>query len=78
MSDFKESKRAARRHHLSRMKAKARRVSKHWMSELSAQDTAHRAGRLANNLAICSCSGCGNQRKYEGPTLQERRHNQGE
>jgi hypothetical protein len=25
----------------------------------------------------CSCYGCGNQRKHEGPTMQERRSQEG-
>jgi hypothetical protein len=29
--------------------------------------------RFKEQPQICSCRGCGNQRKYEGPTLQERR-----
>ena len=25
-------------------------------------------------MPLCSCCGCGNQRKWDGPTLQELRH----
>lgn len=30
--------------------------------------------RFKEQPQICSCRGCGNQRKHEGPTIQERRY----
>jgi hypothetical protein len=32
--------------------------------------------RFKEQPQICSCYGCGNQRKWEGPSMQERRANQ--
>ena len=29
--------------------------------------------RFKEQPQLCSCHGCGNQRRYEGPTIQERR-----
>ena len=29
--------------------------------------------RYKEQPQVCSCPGCGNQRQYDGPTLQERR-----
>ena len=29
--------------------------------------------RFKEQPQVCSCMGCGNQRRYEGPTLQERK-----
>lgn len=56
------SKRALRRHHLNRMKAKARSVL---------PDTPN-AERFANHLKRCSCHMCGNPRKiWKTKTLQE-------
>jgi hypothetical protein len=53
-------KRARRRAHLQRMKAKARLLFPH---DLHA--------RLAEHLKVCSCPLCGNARRYLGLTLQE-------
>lgn len=60
--DEEMSKRAERRANRERMKAKARAI---WPR--------HNPGKVADNLAICSCWMCGNARRYEGPTMQERR-----
>lgn len=65
-----QSKRALRRHHLQRMKAKAKRVY-HFCSP-------QQAVKYANHLQLCSCHGCGNRRKYEGQSLQEARAKQPE
>lgn len=46
--------RAVRRHHLERMKSKARKV--YWFNS--------NPEKLANHLAACSCAMCGNPRKY--------------
>lgn len=55
--------RAIRRHHKSRMKAKARKV-------YPRDSQAH----LADHLAACSCPTCGNPRRhFGGETVQERR-----
>lgn len=32
-----------------------------------------KAIRYADNLTPCSCPMCGNRRRHDGPTLQERR-----
>lgn len=58
-------KRAVRRHHLARMKKKARRI--YWWNE--------NGYKFANHLKVCSCIGCGNPRKWFGDkTIQERKH----
>lgn len=51
-----------RRRDLARMKARARRVYPH-----------DENGKFAEHLAKCSCWMCGNARKHEGDTIQERR-----
>lgn len=59
---------AERRHHRKRL---MRRRRFHWGRDLSAEPK-----RLRQAVATpcnCSCPMCGNQRAYEGPTLQERR-----
>lgn len=33
-----------------------------------------RRARFKEQPQLCSCYACGNQRQYEGPTLQEKRH----
>jgi len=60
--------RGIRRHHKQRMKAKAVRI---YPGNLN-------PAKLADHLAVCSCFGCGNQRKYAGLSIQERRRNQDE
>ena len=77
------SKREERRHHLKRMKAKARRVAKNsWGYTLSygyspeeLKQQFHAAEKWANHLKKCSCSMCGNPRRlgwYDGEgTRQE-------
>jgi hypothetical protein len=30
--------------------------------------------RFKEQPQVCSCRGCGNQRRWEGPTMQERRY----
>jgi hypothetical protein len=55
-------KRASRRHHMRRMKAKAQRIQ---------PDKPH-AEMDADHLASCSCTMCGNSRRHFGePTRQE-------
>jgi hypothetical protein len=56
-------KRAERRHHKRRMKAKARRI----------YGDHPRAEHYADNMTVCSCFGCAHDRKYWGHTLQEER-----
>lgn len=53
-------KRAIRRHHAKRMKAKAKRLGYE--------------AKLADHLAWCSCEACGNPRRHHGMrTVQELR-----
>ena len=54
--------RAERRANRERMIAKAKRV---WPN--------NHPGKYADNLARCSCWMCGNVRRQEGATIQERR-----
>jgi hypothetical protein len=60
---MKPMTRANRRNALARMKAKARRL----------MPDNPKAERYADHLAACSCMGCGHQRYWFGPTIQERR-----
>lgn len=60
---FKDTKRALRRHHKERMKRKAIRVYYFCSPE--------EAIKSADNLKLCSCHMCGNQRKYYGVPLKE-------
>ena len=70
-------RRAVRRHHKERMKQKARHIFKDiWHDKYMLTDD--RIGKWCDNLAICSCGGCGNQRKWVGKTLQERKVEQSE
>ena len=64
-------KRAIRRHHKARMKAKATAMLRSWGSDwLQTRNIGH----WADNLAKCSCSMCGNPRRHGGGlTVQERR-----
>ena len=61
--------RSLRRHHLARMKARARRTYRLVPAAIAVKD--------ADHLATCSCWMCGNPRRYskgtERLTLQERR-----
>lgn len=55
-------KRAIRRYHLKRMKIRALNLYP------------YPGGiKYANNLCACSCYGCANDRKFWGPTVQEKR-----
>jgi hypothetical protein len=69
----KSTKRAWRRHHRWRMVAHARRIAVFW---LSGEDADNWARRNHNHLAACACCYCKNPRKWDGPTIQERRANQ--
>ena len=61
--------RAMRRHHAQRLKTKRRH---YWNGY--AGTSLYNLGRVLKDPAPCSCEGCGNQRKYQGQTLQEKRH----
>ena len=53
------SKRAERRHHLRRMKAKAERLYGNWF-----EDDLERTHKWANHLCLCSKRCCGNERHW--------------
>lgn len=59
---MKPAARSRRRLDLARMKAKCRRVYPHDQRAL-----------WAEHMQGCSCWACGNQRRVEGLTMQERR-----
>ncbi|MEW4569411.1 hypothetical protein AB1L88_16220 [Tautonia sp. JC769] len=64
--------RAARRHHRSRMIARAKRSIK--LSFMSTRERERFARKAHDHLASCSCWMCGNPRRWFGePTRQERR-----
>lgn len=61
--------RAIRRHHKERMKRKAA-----WVGRARWDWPDIPVGKYADNIAICSCWMCGNQRRYSKQrTVQERR-----
>lgn len=63
--------RGIRRMQKDRMIGRARRIVKSW------NDSNLKPGHLdhaADHLALCSCRGCGNRRRYEGRDLDELRH----
>lgn len=65
--------RALRRHHRSRMIARALRSEK--FAGMSEAERIRWALRQFDHLKSCSCWMCGNSRKFRGePTLQEMRH----
>ena len=73
---MKSTKRALRRHHRERMLQRALRscVLSYALSGEDPQSQREIALGWSNNLAKCSCSMCGNPRKYWGEiTAQERR-----
>ena len=70
------SKRAERRHHYERRKRKASRIFASWWRGNDMDCEANR-GRYANTPKPCSCTACGNPRKYfKQRTVQERRETQ--
>ena len=72
-------KRAERRHHLNRMKDKARRLFRinqfpFLLDHPRIKEFEDRAIHAANHLAACSCWACGNPRKWQKErTFQEYR-----
>lgn len=69
MENSSKAKRAERRHHSKRMKAKARRFAR----RDNFRDPENMA-RIHNHLALCSCHLCGNPRKHWNElTIQEKR-----
>lgn len=82
---FRERRRARRIRDKQRMKARARRLFASvlgdpslWKSRADFEEHLQRCERLADNLAHCSKRCCNKRRKWEGPTIQERRASQGE
>ena len=70
-----KSKRALRRHHLNRIKQLALEQAKALFPSQRALWVPQMISRYRNR-SPCSCWMCGNRRKYEGPTLQERRQDE--
>lgn len=73
---YQEKKRERRRRDYLRMKKRARKIQAQWWgTHHTDPDLDGASGRLANNIAYCSCSLCGNPRSknvYGDPlTLQE-------
>ncbi len=63
-----------RRHHQQRMKNRAYRVVKYvWRRNMDDVSSQKLVNGLANDMKKCSCSMCGNFRKHEGITMQEKR-----
>lgn len=75
---MKSMKRALRRHHVARAKAKTLRfLIEVWRFNhqfgWTDEEIQRKVNKMHKNRAICSCHGCGNQRRYEGDSIQERR-----
>ena len=62
---------AFRRHQLERKKAWATSAAREWYRS---DPTARQIGRLLHTPKACSCWMCGNQRRIEGDTIQERKY----
>lgn len=60
--------RAQRRHDAERVKRRVRTYYGGWAGR-----SPRNIGMVARTHQICSCLYCGNPRRYEGPTRQERR-----
>jgi hypothetical protein len=74
-----EDPRARRIRDKQRMKARARRTFAYVVAHVppaEQQDFLRRCERLADNLAHCGNPCCNRRRLWEGPTIQEQRHEQ--
>ena len=73
---MKNMKRSVRRHHYARLKQKWKKVNSwSWYNNRSDEEWYKiYAARLATTHTNCSCWMCGNCRKLEGITLQEKRN----
>jgi len=60
--------RAENRHHQNRIKEKVKKYYSGWAGK-----DKKKTGLVASTKKLCSCLSCGNKRKHEGETLQERR-----
>ena len=58
----------SRRHHTERLKNNRKH---HWGRDISQEPKA--LSQAARTPCTCSCTGCGNDRRLEGETMQERR-----
>lgn len=66
--------RATRRAAVERKKGQARHLlTKVWCYGPDFA-TPHRVGMYAATMKPCSCWGCGNARRHDGPTRRERQH----
>lgn len=66
--------RAVRRHHIARLKDKRKfywGYNRNWGRSGIEAMSAQQLGRVVQNPQVCSCTGCGNQRRYEGRPLKE-------
>lgn len=76
---MKSKKRALRRHHVARAKAKTRRFLQSWGFGGGDHESwlARSVARMHKNRAICSCYSCGNPRRWssgeERHLMSERR-----
>ena len=68
---MKDTRRALRRHHRQRMIA--RTLRSFVCSGVAPERRLQCALHWYNNRQRCSCYLCGNRRRWEGPTVQERR-----
>jgi hypothetical protein len=71
----KETKRAVRRGHIARLKEKRIR-EKYWGRCLhnGTEWTSKSLGVCINTPQVCSCLSCGNQRKWNGESISEKRN----
>jgi hypothetical protein len=67
--------RAYRRHHDERIHNRFRIIVTHcWGFDRDIEWIEWAVRKWANTRKPCSCSGCGNQRRHEGPPVRELRH----
>ena len=67
----KDTSRARRRWHRVRMIRRGERIARGWSNDRA--DARRWATRNHDHLKACSCWMCGNFRRLEGPTIQERK-----
>ena len=65
-----------RRHHTARRRKAEYAKLRRWWPTLSEEQLTEMVIKQGDLRTVCSCYMCGNRRKHEGPTIQERRHEQ--
>ena len=75
---MKNMKRSVRRHHYARLKKKwDKKLRRDWFwapDMVDEEKIEHWVSFYTRTQTVCSCWMCANERKLEGPTLQERKN----